>query len=188
MAVISPERSAAANHLESSDVIEALGIAGARNVRLGDGAHRVLDPRGLYPLGCTLGFDNYGAVVRQHLKAVVRPPEDILLGIVQAEVRGRVGIFVSRLAIDGGQQAELQTVLSPERILRIHPDMGEGRVSDWTTGITLVPEVGYAAVLHRGVEGTDIYAAPTEGTIPLFLPDHTLWAPGPTTVSRAFCG
>lgn len=174
-----------------AEVVSALGTAGTRAVHLMHGDHRVLSPSEHYPLGAAA---SPGKSVRQRLSAIVWPSEGGLLGVVCAEVRDmfdrerHVGMFVSRLATEGQPQAELQAVLRPDRMLTIRPETEEGGQPAWTTVITVDPDTYDAAIMHRGEQGVDVYAAPVSGREPLLLPDQALWAPDAETVFTAFTG
>lgn len=172
-------------------VVCALGTAGTRAVHLTQGGHRVLPPAELYPLAATA---SPGRSVRQRLMAVVWPPEGGLLGVVCAEARDvlerqrHVGVLVSRFATDGQPRAELQAVLQPGHMLTAHPEATPGEEPAWATAMTLDPATLNPAVMHRGEQGVDIFAAPVAGHEPLLLPDPTIWAPEAEIVWAAFTG
>jgi hypothetical protein len=174
-----------------AEVVRALGVAGTRAAHLSSGEHRVLPPAELYPLGSTASA---GHSVRQRLSAVIWPPEGGLLGVVCAEVRDvirgerHVGALVTRLATEGQPHAQLLTTLEPGRLLTAYPEPEDGAEPEWQTAITLDPKTDNPTILHRGEQGTDVFAAPTNRHEPLLLLDASLWAPEPQAVWDAFTG
>lgn len=190
MAVKSRETSALP--LEAQALIDGLRTAGARPVTLYAGDYCTLRPGDVQPLGYQSSASSAGGSVRQRLLSVVQPPEG-MFGVVAAEVCDRyaasrhVGLFVSRLALDG-QRATIGPMMEPGEIVQIGPNVGEGEAMAWSAGLGQHDASDDVIAMHAGAGKTQVFAVLAEFETSMVLPDPSLWAPDHEAVWSTFTG